>query len=343
MLFQISEDVSKLELRSFKFLLSQEISRCKLHDDLVRPGVSPRFGPEVELAGGDCCDWREGWSSKSNLDSHFSTRGEEKSGWTDSSVADTIPSYTEKCCSNCQEHGRVSSEGKKAGCGGTARCGALQSQARQWWAGDISPLLQALQPPGTWNSVRVRACVCVRACVRTLCVRASGLDVDHVPEAVSGEMQSSALSLWGPGYSCLNHAPRLFHRRPLKVSPGGCSTGLGGWGLGDTWCHFSSTFSFLSSWARKDKIASLVLYWLYKTRISCQEGQLGKLGWALSGQSGLKKKKRKSHLKAGMPQPSLPTLFLFLLELAWYFHRDGEEGHPRGKKFGHPEKNLWPN
>ncbi|KAF3824230.1 hypothetical protein GH733_008515 [Mirounga leonina] len=34
MLFQISEDVSKLELRSFKFLLSQEISRCKLHDDL---------------------------------------------------------------------------------------------------------------------------------------------------------------------------------------------------------------------------------------------------------------------------------------------------------------------
>ncbi|XP_044097236.1 caspase-8 isoform X1 [Neovison vison] len=34
MLFQISEDVSKLELKSFKFLLSQEISRCKLHDDL---------------------------------------------------------------------------------------------------------------------------------------------------------------------------------------------------------------------------------------------------------------------------------------------------------------------
>ncbi|XP_008685575.1 caspase-8 isoform X2 [Ursus maritimus] len=34
MLFQISEDVSKLELRSFKFFLSQEISRCKLHDDL---------------------------------------------------------------------------------------------------------------------------------------------------------------------------------------------------------------------------------------------------------------------------------------------------------------------
>lgn len=60
MLFQISEDVSKLELRSFKFFLSQEISRCKLHDDLVRPGVSARFGPEVESAGGDCCDWREG-------------------------------------------------------------------------------------------------------------------------------------------------------------------------------------------------------------------------------------------------------------------------------------------
>ncbi|XP_045874984.1 caspase-8 isoform X2 [Meles meles] len=34
MLFQISEDVSKLELKSFKFLLSQEIPRCKLHDDL---------------------------------------------------------------------------------------------------------------------------------------------------------------------------------------------------------------------------------------------------------------------------------------------------------------------
>ncbi|KAM8900903.1 caspase-8 isoform 4-T4 [Lycaon pictus] len=34
MLFQISEDVSKLELKSFKFLLSREISRCKLDDDL---------------------------------------------------------------------------------------------------------------------------------------------------------------------------------------------------------------------------------------------------------------------------------------------------------------------
>ncbi|XP_025790859.1 caspase-8 [Puma concolor] len=34
MLFQISEDVNKLELRSFKFLLSQEISRCKVDDDM---------------------------------------------------------------------------------------------------------------------------------------------------------------------------------------------------------------------------------------------------------------------------------------------------------------------
>ncbi|KAK2501107.1 hypothetical protein MC885_009432 [Smutsia gigantea] len=34
MLFQISEDVSKLELRSFKFLLSQNISKCKLDDDM---------------------------------------------------------------------------------------------------------------------------------------------------------------------------------------------------------------------------------------------------------------------------------------------------------------------
>ncbi|KAF0872234.1 CASP8 protein, partial [Crocuta crocuta] len=34
MLFQISEDISKLELRSFKFLLSQDISRCKVDDDM---------------------------------------------------------------------------------------------------------------------------------------------------------------------------------------------------------------------------------------------------------------------------------------------------------------------
>lgn len=72
MLFQISEDVSKLELKSFKFLLSQEISRCKLHDDLVRPGGPPRLGPEAESAAGDRCDCGEGSSSKSNLDPHFS-------------------------------------------------------------------------------------------------------------------------------------------------------------------------------------------------------------------------------------------------------------------------------
>ncbi|XP_059249185.1 caspase-8 isoform X3 [Mustela nigripes] len=33
MLFQISEDVSKLELKSFKFFLSQEIPRCRVNDD----------------------------------------------------------------------------------------------------------------------------------------------------------------------------------------------------------------------------------------------------------------------------------------------------------------------
>uniref|UniRef100_A0A8D2AT08 Caspase-8 n=1 Tax=Sciurus vulgaris TaxID=55149 RepID=A0A8D2AT08_SCIVU len=34
MLFQISEEVSKLELKSFKFLLSNDIPKCKLDDDL---------------------------------------------------------------------------------------------------------------------------------------------------------------------------------------------------------------------------------------------------------------------------------------------------------------------
>nr|XP_058909430.1 caspase-8 isoform X2 [Kogia breviceps]XP_058909431.1 caspase-8 isoform X2 [Kogia breviceps] len=35
MLFQISEDVSKLELKDFKFFLSQEIAKCKLDDDMT--------------------------------------------------------------------------------------------------------------------------------------------------------------------------------------------------------------------------------------------------------------------------------------------------------------------
>lgn len=35
MLFQISEDVTKLELKSFKFLLSQEIAKCKLDDNMT--------------------------------------------------------------------------------------------------------------------------------------------------------------------------------------------------------------------------------------------------------------------------------------------------------------------
>ncbi|XP_057601712.1 caspase-8 isoform X3 [Hippopotamus amphibius kiboko] len=35
MLFQISEDVNKLELKHFKFFLSQEIAKCKLDDDMT--------------------------------------------------------------------------------------------------------------------------------------------------------------------------------------------------------------------------------------------------------------------------------------------------------------------
>ena len=56
MLFQISEDVTKLELKDFKFFLSQEIAKCKLDDDMVRPGVWPRFSPEGESASGDFWD-----------------------------------------------------------------------------------------------------------------------------------------------------------------------------------------------------------------------------------------------------------------------------------------------
>jgi caspase 8 len=39
MLFKLSEEVSELELRSFKFLLNNEIPKCKLEDDLVRPNL----------------------------------------------------------------------------------------------------------------------------------------------------------------------------------------------------------------------------------------------------------------------------------------------------------------
>ncbi|XP_049568280.1 caspase-8 isoform X4 [Orcinus orca] len=35
MLFQISEDVTKQELKDFKFFLSQEIAKCKLDDDMT--------------------------------------------------------------------------------------------------------------------------------------------------------------------------------------------------------------------------------------------------------------------------------------------------------------------
>lgn len=54
MLFQISEDVTAPELNDLKFFLNRELSRCKLADSVVRPGVMPRFSPEEESASGDC-------------------------------------------------------------------------------------------------------------------------------------------------------------------------------------------------------------------------------------------------------------------------------------------------
>lgn len=54
MLFQISEDVTAVELKDFKFFLNRELSRCKLADSMVRPGVMPTFSPEEEPASGDC-------------------------------------------------------------------------------------------------------------------------------------------------------------------------------------------------------------------------------------------------------------------------------------------------
>nr|XP_021523241.1 caspase-8 [Aotus nancymaae] len=74
MLYQISEDVSRSELRSFKFLLNKEISKCKLDDDMVRSGILLRFSPETWLAR-DISETKErGYFGKSNLDSHFLTR-----------------------------------------------------------------------------------------------------------------------------------------------------------------------------------------------------------------------------------------------------------------------------
>lgn len=52
MLFQISEDVNKQELKAFKFLLNKEIAKCKLDDDMVRTVVIPRVGPEQESVSG---------------------------------------------------------------------------------------------------------------------------------------------------------------------------------------------------------------------------------------------------------------------------------------------------
>lgn len=43
-----------------------------------------------------------------------------------------------------------------------------------------------------------------------------------------------------------------------------------------------------------------------------------------------------------MAQFWLPTLFLLPLDVARYFHRDGEEGHAWGKKLGYSEKNMCP-
>lgn len=52
MLFQISEDVTAQELKEIKFFLNQELSRYKLAESVVRPGVMPGFSPGEEQAGG---------------------------------------------------------------------------------------------------------------------------------------------------------------------------------------------------------------------------------------------------------------------------------------------------
>lgn len=43
MLFKLSEEVSDSELKEFKFFLERKIPKCKLHDNSVRPGMSPRW------------------------------------------------------------------------------------------------------------------------------------------------------------------------------------------------------------------------------------------------------------------------------------------------------------
>lgn len=43
MLFKLSEQVSDSELKEFKFFLERKIPKCKLHDNSVRPGMSPRW------------------------------------------------------------------------------------------------------------------------------------------------------------------------------------------------------------------------------------------------------------------------------------------------------------
>lgn len=52
MLLKLSEDVVTSELKEIKFFLEEKIPKYKLHDNTVRPGMSPRWviggrGPEA--------------------------------------------------------------------------------------------------------------------------------------------------------------------------------------------------------------------------------------------------------------------------------------------------------
>lgn len=53
MLFQISEDVTKPELKAFKFLLSQEIAKCKLDDDMTLLDIFIEMEKRVILGNGN--------------------------------------------------------------------------------------------------------------------------------------------------------------------------------------------------------------------------------------------------------------------------------------------------
>ena len=91
MLFQISEDVNTSELKSFKFFLNNEISKCKLDDNMVSPGVMWRVSPEEESVRGDFWDGREGYSSRSNLNSPFFKNQGWRSKLSGRSVVGVIP------------------------------------------------------------------------------------------------------------------------------------------------------------------------------------------------------------------------------------------------------------